>query len=55
MQRQEPADAQLQPDRSPRLELQPSLTIDVSDEDVDRIAGDVIRWMKEIGAFWWQG
>ena len=35
--------------------LLPSLTIDVSDEDVDRIAGDVIRWMKEIGAFWWQG
>ena len=33
----------------------PSLTIDVSDGDIDRIAGDVIQWMKEIGAFWWQG
>ena len=32
----------------------PSLTVDVSDDDVDRIADDVIGWMKETGAFWWQ-
>jgi len=32
----------------------PSLTVDVSDGDVDRIAADVIAWMKANGTFWWQ-
>ncbi len=30
----------------------PSITMDVSDDNVNRIAQDVIDWVKRIGAFW---
>lgn len=31
-----------------------SMRVDVSDDDVDRVAQEIIDWMKSNGTFWWQ-
>lgn len=33
----------------------PSITVDVSDGDVDRISAEVLRSVEERDAFWWRG
>jgi hypothetical protein len=30
----------------------PTLTVDVSDDDVDRIADEILAWVKAVGAWW---
>lgn len=33
----------------------PSLTIDVSQADVEDLSATILDWVREIGAFWWRG